>query len=99
MKPDKFREPVTILVGLGFPAEVRSATDAYRRLCEWPARLRDNAHAVALKACSAALRGEMVAETARGVWGAFAEKLFLRAPERGAIAASRLRRDRDPHIR
>ena len=99
MKPDMFREPVTILVGLGFPAEVRSATDAYRRLCEWPARLRDNAHAVALKACSAARRGETAAETPRGLLAAFAETLFLLAPETGAIAASRLRRDRDPHIR
>ena len=99
MKPDVFREPVTILVGLGFPAEVRTATDAYRHLCEWPARLRDHAHAVALKACGAALRGEIEADTARGVFVAFAEKHDLLAPETSAIAASRLRRDRDPHIR
>ena len=44
MKPDMFKEPVSILVGLGFPAEVRSAMDAYRYLVEWPAALRDNAH-------------------------------------------------------
>jgi len=98
MKPDMFRNPVTILVGLGFPAEVLSATDAYRHLCEWPARLRDNAHAVALKACGAALRGEIEAETARGLFAAFAEKHDLLAPETSATAASRPRRDRDPHI-
>jgi hypothetical protein len=99
MKPDMFREPICILVGLGFPAEVHSATDAYRHLCEWPMRLRDNAHAVALKACGAALRGEIEAETARGLFVAFAERHDLLAPETGAIAASRLRRDQDPHIR
>lgn len=99
MRPDMFREPISILVGLGFPAEVRSATDAYRHLCEWPMRLRDNAHAIALKACGEALRGEIEAETARGLFAAFAEKHDLLAPDTSVIAASRLKRDRDPHIR
>ena len=99
MKPDMFRKPISILVGLGFPAEVRSAGDAYRHLCEWPMRLRDSAHAVALKACGAALRGEIEAETARGLFAAFAEKHDLLAPETSAIAASKLQSDRDPHIR
>ncbi len=40
MKPDMFRQPVSILVGLGFPAEVRSVMDAYRHLVEWPASLQ-----------------------------------------------------------
>ena len=99
MKPDMFREPVTILVGLGFPAEVRSVMDAYRHLAEWPASMRDTAHSLALKACGAALRGEIEAETARGLFAAFAEKHDLLAPEIDAIAASHLRRDRDPHVR
>ncbi|KWV57719.1 hypothetical protein AS026_30940 [Rhizobium altiplani] len=99
MKPDMFKEPVSILVGLGFPAEVRSAMDAYRHLVEWPEAFRDNAHSVALKACGAALRGEIEAETARGLFAAFAEKHDLLAPETNVLVASRLRRDRDPHIR
>ena len=99
MKPDMFKQPVSILVGLGFPAEVRSVMDAYRHLCEWPASLRDSAHSVALKACSAALSGEIEAETARGLFAAFAEKHDLLAPEIDAIAVSHLRRDRDPHVR
>ncbi len=70
--------------------------DAYRHLVEWPASMRDTAHAVALKACSAALCGEIDAETARPV-AAFAEKHDLLAPDTNSIAASRLRRDRDPH--
>ena len=98
MKPDMFRHPVTILVGLGYPAEVRSATDAYRHLCEWPPSFRDAAHAVALKACRAALRGEIEAETARGLFAAFADKHDLLAPETPVLAASRMRGDRDPHV-
>jgi hypothetical protein len=98
MKPDVFRKPVSILVGLGFPAEVRSVMDAYRHLAESPASLRDAAHAVALKACSAALRGEIEAETARGLFAAFAEKHDLLAPDASVIAASRLRQDKDPHV-
>jgi hypothetical protein len=98
MKPDMFRQPVFILVGLGFPAEVRSVMDAYRHLAEWPTSQRDGAHSVALKACRAALRGEIEAETARGLFAAFAEKHDLLAPEIDGIVASRLRRDKDPHV-
>ncbi|TCA59871.1 DUF982 domain-containing protein [Rhizobium leguminosarum] len=98
MKPDMFRQPVSILVGLGFPAEVRSVMDAYRHLTEWPTSLRDSAHAIALTACSAALRGEIEAETARDLFAAFAEKHDLLILETNLIAASRLRRDRDPHV-
>lgn len=97
MKPDMFREPVSILVGLGFPAQIRSVMDAYRHLVEWPASLRDTAHSVALAACGAALRGEIEPETARGLFSAFAEKHDLLAPENDIIAASRARRD--PHVR
>ncbi|BCH62477.1 hypothetical protein RvVAR0630_pl06190 (plasmid) [Agrobacterium vitis] len=98
MKPDMFRQPVSILVGLGFPAEISSVMDAYRHLVDWPASMRDTAHSIALKACSAALRGEIEAETARGLFAAFAEKHDLLAPETNPIAASRLRLDKDPHV-
>ncbi|CAH0143312.1 hypothetical protein SRABI05_00353 [Agrobacterium fabrum] len=99
MKPDMFRKPVTILVGLDFPAEVRTVMDAYRHLVEWPASMRDTTYSVALKACGAALRSEIEAETARGLFAAFAEKHDLLAPEVDAIAAAHVGRDRDPHIR
>ncbi len=98
MKPDMFREPVTILVGLGFPAQVRGVMDAYQHLSEWPGSLRDRAHAVALKACQAALRGEIEAETARGLFVAFAQKHDLLAAETPQVVAARSRGDRDPHV-
>jgi len=62
MRPDMFRQPVTIFVGLGFPAEVQTVMDAYRHLAEWPASLRDIAHSVALRACSAALRCAVISK-------------------------------------
>lgn len=99
MKPDMFKKPVSILVGLGFPAEVRSVMDAYRHLVEWPSSLRDPAHSLALKACTAALHGEIEAETARGLFVAFAEKHDLLAPDSNLIAKPRMGRDRDPHVR
>ena len=98
MKPDMFRKPVIILVGLGFPAEVRTVMDAYRHLVECSSSYRDTAHSVALKACQAALRGEIEAETARGLFIAFAEKHELLAPPTSAFVASRARVDRDPHV-
>jgi hypothetical protein len=98
MKPDMFRQPVTILVGLGFPAEVHTVMDAYRHLAEWPVSLRDTAHSVAHKACSAALRGEIEAETARGFFAAFAEKHDLLAPKTDVIAVSRRWHHKDTHV-
>lgn len=83
MRPDVFKQPVTIFVGLGFPAELRTVMEAYRHLDEWPAISRDAAHSVALKACGAALRGEIDAETARGLFVAFAEKHDLLAQQTG----------------
>ncbi|KQS75402.1 hypothetical protein ASG25_08440 [Rhizobium sp. Leaf384] len=99
MKPNFFRKPVSIVIGLGFPAEIRSVADAHRHLSEWPMSMRDAAHAVALKACEAALRGDIEAETARGLFVAFAGRHDLLAPDTAALSASRLRHDRDPHVR
>ena len=99
MKPDMFKEPVTILIGLGFPTEVRSVIDAYRHLAEWPASMRDTAHSMALKACRAALRGEIEADTARGLFAAFAAKHDLLALDVDVISVSRLPHDKDPHVR
>jgi hypothetical protein len=98
MKPDMFENPVRILVGLGFPTEVRSVMDAYRHLVEWPISLRDGPQSVALKACRAALRGEIEAETARGLFAAFAEKHDLLAPETDPVTATYPRWSRDPHV-
>jgi len=70
--------------------------DAYRHLVEWPASFRDAVHSVALKACQAALRGEIEADTARGFFVAFAQKHELLSTETPAAVASRSRSDSDP---
>lgn len=98
MKPDMFKKPLTILVGLGFPTQVRCVMEAYQHLVEWPASNRDPSHRTALNACTAALRGEVEAETACGLFAAFAEKHDLLAPDAFMPATIWPRRDRDPHI-
>ncbi len=97
MKSDLFKEPVSVLVGLGVPVKIRGVMDAYRHLSEWPASAKDDAHSVALGACKAALRGEIEAETVRGLFAAFAKRHDLLAPAIDIMAASRSRRDRDPY--
>jgi len=100
VKSDMFEQPVVVLVGLGFPAEVHSVMEAYRHLAEWPASLRDAAHSMALKACCAALRGDIEAETARGLFAAFAEKHDLLAPKHISVIANRVRRyEEEAHVR
>ncbi|MBX4937087.1 DUF982 domain-containing protein [Rhizobium binae] len=98
MKPDVFKKPVTIFVGLGFPAEVRTVMEAYRHLSEWPVTLRDAAHSIALKACTAALRCEIEAETARGLFVAFADRHDLLAPESATLITSLPQRNKEPHV-
>lgn len=73
MKPDMFETPVTILTGLGMPTQIRSVLQAYRFLLEWPKTNHDAAHAVSLKACKAAIDGEIEPETACSIFVAFAD--------------------------
>ena len=81
MECNMFNTPVTIFVGLGFPAEVRTVTEAYALLSEWPMSKKESTHAMALKACRAALCGDVEAETARGIFVAFARKHDVLAPD------------------
>jgi hypothetical protein len=99
MKPDMFETPVTILTGLGIPTKVCTVMHAYRLLLEWPVSRHDPARALALKACRAALNGDIDAETARGVFVAFAEKHDLLAPDVNVVVAGQTRRSSDPHMR
>jgi Protein of unknown function (DUF982) len=90
MNLDDFEKPVRILVGLGFPREVRGVWDAHQLLSDWPAFTRNRSHHVALRACEAALRGDIDAETARAAFVAFARRNHLLLPDVDeAIAARR----------
>ena len=98
MKPDTFEEPVTILLGLGVPTEVKSVMHAYQILMDWQ-NPGDHARNLALKACRAALNGDVDARTARAVFVAFAEKHDLVAPEIESLMARCRGRSSDSHIR
>jgi hypothetical protein len=73
--------------------------DAYQLLCDWPVSQRDSAHSVAMKACAAALRGEIEAETVRGLFAAFAQRHDLLIKDAAVNLASRLRRNQNPYVR
>ena len=98
MKPDMFDKPVTILLGLGIPTEVKSVMHAYQILMDWR-NAADASREVALKACKAAINGEIEAQTARAVFVAFAERHDLLAPEIGSLIAANKKRNSNPHIR
>lgn len=89
MTSDDFERPVVILTGLGCPAAIASAMEAYMFLADWPMSKRDPVHGFALKACLAAIRGEIEADTARGLFASWAEKHDLLAPDVAAFAGSR----------
>lgn len=86
---DHFERPVVILTGLGHPTAISSAMEAYVFLADWPPARRDAAHDFAMKACLAAVSGEIEAETAKGMFVTLAEKYDILAPEIGAFATSR----------
>ncbi|MCA1443457.1 DUF982 domain-containing protein [Ensifer sp. IC4062] len=95
MEHDHFRHPVTILVGLGFPADIHSVREAHAWLNEWPPSKRNPTHAIALNACRAALAGEIDVETARVTFVAFAQRANLLAPDTKAMVAARSGGGRD----
>lgn len=70
----RFDEPVTILVGMGFPATIETVMEAYALLHDWPALHRSGAHTAALNACKAGLAGEVDPETVRATLVAFASR-------------------------
>lgn len=87
MKTQMFNEPVTVLVGLGYPLAIRSVIEAYRFLQEWPGAKGDPVSRLAMNACKAALEGAAGPETARGLLVAFAEKHGVLAPDISNVIA------------
>jgi hypothetical protein len=79
MQSAVFEHPVTILVGLGYPRQIRSVFEAYQFLTDWSGNSPEQR--AALRACKAALVGDIEPETARGVFVAFADKKDLLVPE------------------
>jgi hypothetical protein len=67
-----FDKPVRVWVGLGFPRQINTVVDAYQFLLEWCGNSPEQK--AAIRACKAALVDDVDAETARGVFVAFARK-------------------------
>lgn len=77
MKNTDFEHPVHVLVGFGYPARIDNVVDAFALLNEWPRATRTSDHDIALKACRAALAGEIDADLARGTFVTFARRNSL----------------------
>lgn len=58
-KMKRFDKPVTLLIGLGFPARIESVPEAYALLQDWPHAGRNASFAVAFNVCKAGIAGEV----------------------------------------
>ena len=67
-----FEKPIRVWVGLGFPRQLNTVVDAYQFASDWCGNSPEQK--AAIRACKAALVGDIDAETARGVFVAFARK-------------------------
>lgn len=72
MLSQPFEKPVRVWVGLGFPRQLNSVVDAYQFVMDWCGNSPEQR--AAIRACKAALAGEIDAETARGILVQFARK-------------------------
>lgn len=95
MKIGRFENPVVILLGLGIPTEIRSVMHAYQILMDWRGG-SDRTRDIALKACRAALAGEIEPETAKAVFVTFAKRHDLIAPPIDVLIARDNNSSNDP---
>lgn len=72
MLAQPFEKPIRVLVGLGFPRQLNTVVDAYQFAMEWCGNSPEQR--AAIRACKAALSGDVDAETARDIFMAFARK-------------------------
>lgn len=72
MLSQPFEKPVRVWVGLGFPRQLNSVVDAYQFVTDWCGNSPEQR--AAIRACKAALAGEVDAETVRGILVRFARK-------------------------
>lgn len=67
-----FEKPVRVWVGLGFPRQLNTVVDAYQFVTQWCGNSPEQT--AAIRACKAALAGEIDAEPARGILVQFAKR-------------------------
>jgi len=79
MLSQPFEKSVRVWVGLGFPRQLNSVVDAYQFLTDWCGNSPEQR--AAIRACKAALAGDIDAETARGILVQFARKKDILAED------------------
>lgn len=67
-----FENPIRVWVGMGFPRQLNTVVDAYQFATDWCGNSPEQK--AAIRACKAALVGDIDAETARGIFAAFARR-------------------------
>lgn len=80
MNAYRFAQPVSIFVGVGFPRDIETVSEAFQVLIEWNGP-RSVSHGMALDACRAAACGEIDASSARLAFEEFARLRGILAPE------------------
>lgn len=90
MLAQPFLKPVVVWIGLGFPRQLNTVADAYQFASEWGGNSPEQRAAV--RACKAALAGDIDTETARGVFMAFARKKDILVEDTAIPPAARTRR-------
>ena len=88
MDTKRFAQPVSIIVGLGFPRQIETVSEAFQVLNEWNGA-RSPAHAMALKLCRAASAGDVNVEAGRLAFEAFARNRGILASDAAALATKR----------
>lgn len=92
MDRTQFRKPVSVLVGLGYPAKIESASQAYQLLNELPLPAGNPARSVAAKVCRLAIEGAVDPEVARSAFIAFASRMAMLAGDASSESDSLLTR-------
>ena len=77
MNSTLFEEPVTVLVGLGFPRKIGSAIEAYQLLSDMRLMTSKAAHKMTMQACRAAIDGKIDPQIARAAFVAFASRIGM----------------------
>ena len=88
MEYDRFGDPVSVFIGMGYLAQIETVARAHELLADMPAHQRGPAHAAALNACRAAIAREIDAETARAAFVRYAQGKGMLAPRIDSVVAA-----------
>lgn len=80
MTAQKFDQPVSVFIGLGFPREIATVLDAYDLLLEWNG-IPDLDYHAAVDVCRKALSAERTVQEARDAFERFANNRGILSDE------------------